>query len=294
MGIEREFIDQAVKKAKIDRFLHEELKNVGCGEIDIKRTPLGTKITIYAKKPGLVIGRKGETIQKLTETLKDKFDVENPQLEVKEVSVPDLDPEIMSKQLASALESGVHFRRASYRMMKQIMGAGALGVQIEISGKISGSRARNEKFKSGYLKHCGETAEKYVKEAVTDAVLKQGVLGVKVKIVPPVEEGTLHELAFEGPEASVEESSEEIEEKPEKEKQEKKGKEKKEEKSKKSKKKKEKKKEKKSEKEDLSDKSYRELQKMAKKHDIKANQKKEELIEELKKKSESKNKEDKE
>ncbi len=205
MAVERKFINEAVKKAKVDSYLHEELKRVGCGYIDIKRTPLGTRIVIYAKKPGLVIGRKGKNIQTITETLKNEFKIDNPQLEVKEVPVPQLDPEIMAKQLAATLESGTHFRRASHQMIKEIMNAGALGVQIEISGKISGARARVEKFKQGYIKHCGETADRFVKEAVAQAYLKPGVLGVKVKIVPPLEGGTIHELAFGKPNVPVSE-----------------------------------------------------------------------------------------
>jgi small subunit ribosomal protein S3 len=233
MAVERKFVNGAMKKVKIDRYVRGELSRVGCGDVEVTRTPLGTRVTIHAMKPGLVIGRKGKNIQMLTDTLRDRFKIENPQIEVQEVTVPELDPEIMSKQLAGTLERGIHFRRAAYSMIQSIMKAGALGVQLEISGKISGSRARKEKFKAGYIKHCGETANLYVKEATTQAYLKPGVIGIKVKIVPPSESGLFKELNIkeivqkpeekkEGdekmPEPKVKEVTEEIKKEAEKEK----------------------------------------------------------------------------
>jgi len=203
MAVERKFIKEAVKKVRVDLFIRHQLAKVGCGDIHMKRMPLGTRIVIHATKPGLVIGRKGKNIQDLTEALKDKFNLEKPQLEVEEVSVPEFNPDLMVRQLASTLERGIHFRRASYSMVRQIMRKGALGVQIEVSGKLSGTRARREKFKEGYIKHCGETANLYVKEATTQANLKPGVVGIKIKITPPMKllfnELKLQELKEEKP-----------------------------------------------------------------------------------------------
>lgn len=185
MAIERKFIQEQIKKLRVDLYVHKELERVGCGKVEVKRTPLGSRIIIHASKPGLVIGRKGKNIEILTNTLKNRFKIDNPQIEVQEIAKPNLDPEIMVKQLASTLERGIHFRRAAYSMVKQIMGSGALGVEIDISGKVSGDRRRTEKFKDGYIKYCGETALKYVKIAKTQAKLKAGVFGIKVKITPP-------------------------------------------------------------------------------------------------------------
>ena len=214
MAIERKFINEVVKKAKIDRYLENELQRSGCGDIDIKRTPLGTRVVISAIKPGMVIGRKGKNIQMITDTLRDTFGMDNPQVEVEEVSVPEFNPAIMARQLAGMLERGLHFRRAAYSMVKQIMNAGAVGVQIEITGKISGSRARNEKFKKGYIKHCGETARLYVKESTAQAVKKAGVLGIKIKITPP-QERLFNELSLhKKPEVTVEEKKKEEKEEP--------------------------------------------------------------------------------
>ncbi|HIJ98589.1 TPA: 30S ribosomal protein S3 [archaeon] len=187
MAVERKFLQESLKKVLVDRYVREEMKKVGVGDTIVKRTPLGTRIIIEAVKPGLVIGRRGKNIQALTDAIKEKFNIENPQLEVGEIPIPEFNPGIMTKQLAQTLEAGVHFRRACYDMLQQIMRRGALGVMIIVTGKISGARARSEKFKSGYIRYCGEPALLYVKEATTQANLRQGIVGVKIKIMPPIE-----------------------------------------------------------------------------------------------------------
>ncbi len=187
MAVERKFLEEAFKKIKIDRFLRKELKNVGVGEVCVKRTPLGTRISIEAVKPGLLIGRKGKNIQDLTIAVKEKFGVENPQLEVADVPVPEFTPGIMAQQLAQTLEGGVHFRRACHNVLSRIMKKGALGAMIVITGKMSGARARSEKFKAGYIRYCGEPTLQYVKVATTYASLKPGMLGIKVRIMPPID-----------------------------------------------------------------------------------------------------------
>ncbi len=187
MAVERKFLEESLKKVKIDRFVRSELKAAGVGDVQVKRTPLGTRVTIEAVKPGILIGRKGKNIQDLTNSIKDKFTVENPQIEVAEVPIPEFNPGIMAQQLVQALENGVHFRRACHTMLSDIMRRGALGVMIIVSGKISGARARSERFKAGYIRYCGEPRLEYVKEATVYANLKPGMLGIKVRIMPPVQ-----------------------------------------------------------------------------------------------------------
>ncbi len=185
MAVERKFIQDNFKKLAVREYLQRELDRAGCGEIDIQRTPLGTRVIIKAQKPGLVIGRKGASIRNLTNILRKEFGLDNPQLEVYEIETPELNPYVMAKTIASALERGIHFRRAAYTALRRIMDAGARGVEITISGKLTGERAKTVKFIAGYLKHCGEPAFRYVKEAHAQALPKPGVIGVKVKIMPP-------------------------------------------------------------------------------------------------------------
>ncbi|MEE8403722.1 MAG: 30S ribosomal protein S3, partial [Candidatus Hydrothermarchaeaceae archaeon] len=185
MAIERKFIADNYRKLEVKEFLEKGLDRAGCGEIDIQRTPLGTRIIIHAQRPGLVIGRKGSSIRKSTNILKTKYKIDNPQIEVSEVEIPELNAKIMAKSVASAMERGIHFRRAAYTSLRRIMEAGARGAEIVVAGKLTGDRSKTVKFIDGCMKHCGEPALIYVDRGQARASPKPGVIGVTVKIMPP-------------------------------------------------------------------------------------------------------------
>lgn len=185
MSVVKHFVSESVKKAEINEFLRNEFERAGYGGVDITKTPLGTHMVIYAMRPGLVIGRGGETIKELSKTLEEKFQVSNPQISVAEIEVPELNAYVMASRVASALRRGVHFRRSGYWALNRIMEAGALGAEIIISGKLRTDRSRYEKFRSGYLAKSGEPAMKYMRKAALHVQLKPGILGVKVLIMPP-------------------------------------------------------------------------------------------------------------
>lgn len=185
MALERKFIQDNMRKLEVKEYLLKELSRAGIGEIDIQRTPLGTRVIIQARKPGLVIGKKGLTIRKLTTILRTSFGLDNPQIEVNELEVPELNPAVMAKQVAGGLERGINFRRVAYTTLRRIREAGARGTEISVSGKLTGDRGRTVKFIDGFLKHCGEPAIQYVREGYAVAAPKQGVIGVKIKIMPP-------------------------------------------------------------------------------------------------------------
>ncbi len=185
MALERKFIQDNLRKLEVKEYLLKELSRAGIGEIDIQRTPLGTRVIINARRPGLVIGKKGLAIRKLTTILRTRFGLDNPQVEVNELEVPELNPIVMAKQVADALERGINFRRAAYTALRQIREAGARGAEITISGKLTGERAKTVKFTDGFLKHCGEPAFKFLRVGYAVAAPKLGVIGVKVKIMPP-------------------------------------------------------------------------------------------------------------
>jgi small subunit ribosomal protein S3 len=185
VAIERKFVADNIKRMQVKEYMEKELDRAGCGRIEIQRTPMGTRVIVDAQRPGLVIGRKGQAIRKMTNVLKKRFALDNPQIEVNELGVPELNAQVMAESIASSIERGIHFRRAAYMALRKIMEAGARGVEVSISGKLTGDRSKSVKFLDGYLKHCGDPAILYVRHGVATAFPKPGVIGVKVKIMPP-------------------------------------------------------------------------------------------------------------
>ncbi len=205
--IEKDFVTEGLKRTRIDEYLENELERAGYGGMEIQLTPLGTMIVVYAERPGMVIGRGGKTVRNITQTLKTNYGLENPQVEVKEVDVPELNPKIMAHKIAAMLQRGMHFRRVAYTALRRIMGAGAQGVEVTISGKIRGARSATAKFNDGYIKKCGEPSTRFVKEGFATVQLKPGVLGIYVRIMPPgmilPDKVDILEVAVEEPEVDT-------------------------------------------------------------------------------------------
>ncbi len=185
MADEHQFIENGLQRSQIDEFFEEELGRAGYGGMEVAKTPMGTQIVLKAEKPGMVIGKGGENIRKVTTALEEKFNLEDPQIDVQEVDEPDLNARIVADRLANALERGWYFRKAGHTTIDRIMESGALGAEIVLSGKVTGARSRVEKFNRGYIKHNGEPAEEIVDEGQGVAVMKLGTIGVTVKIIPP-------------------------------------------------------------------------------------------------------------
>jgi len=185
--IERKFVAQKFKEFQIQEYITQNLENVGHSHTKMVKTPLGEKIIIYASRPGLIVGRKGQNIKQLTKTLKKRFGLENPQIEISEVEKPSLDAQIIAEKIVDALEKfgSEKFKAIGHKIMTEVMRAGALGIEIVVSGKVPSARAKSWRFYSGYLKKCGDIAIMGVRKANVQAQLKTGIIGVKVKIMPP-------------------------------------------------------------------------------------------------------------
>ncbi len=184
MAVERKFIRDRITKLQVKEWIKEEVRNAGFGGLDIVRTPLGTQVSLFVERPGLVIGKGGRRIRMLQERLKE-FGLDNPQISVDEVEKPEFNAQLMATLLARALERGWYFRRAGYRFLYRIMEAGAKGCEIEISGKLTSERARTEKFVAGTMVHTGDPAYELVRKGFDIAIKKLGVYGVWVRIIPP-------------------------------------------------------------------------------------------------------------
>jgi small subunit ribosomal protein S3 len=185
MADEHQFIEDGLQRSQIDEFFADELGRAGYGGMEVAKTPMGTQIVLMAEKPGMVIGKGGKNIREVTRELEERFDLDDPQIDVQEVDEPDLNARIVADRLANALERGWYFRKAGHTTIDRIMDAGALGAEIVLSGKVTGARSRIEKFNRGYVKHNGEPAAEIVDEGQGVAVMKLGTIGVTVKIIPP-------------------------------------------------------------------------------------------------------------
>src|SRR5260370_39503814 len=136
----------------------------------------------------MVIGRRCQSIKDLTKRLETKFGIENPQLSVATIEIPEQDPKVVASQIAQALQRGVHFRRAAYWAIQRVMESQALGVEIVIRGKLTTERSRFEKFRAGYLPRVGDPVLNSVKLAVTDVQLNPSLSHIKLRILPPTAE----------------------------------------------------------------------------------------------------------
>lgn len=186
MAMEKHFIQEGKIRSEIENFLRIELDGAGYSGINIQKTPLATRVVLYVEKPPLVIGKKGKRIDKITKFLKTRYGIDNPAIDVQRVENPTLDPNIIARRIAHAIERGMNRRRVVYKALKSVMNSGARGVEIILAGKIigKGGRSRTEKYSEGYMKKAGDSL-KLVSMGSTQSYLKAGVIGVTVKIVPP-------------------------------------------------------------------------------------------------------------
>ena len=170
------------RNMELNEYLAESLKDAGFGGVDVQKTPIGTRLTLYVTRPGLVIGRKGTGIKDLTARLEQNFGLTNPQISVLEVPVPELNPKIMSNRIAQLIERGTAFRRASLWTINTIMNSGALGVEVSVAGKLRSERAHFEKHSAGIIPKSGDVAEKVVKVGVSHVLTKMGLMGIQLRI----------------------------------------------------------------------------------------------------------------
>ena len=163
-------------------YLREAIKEAGFSHAEISKTPTGTRVALHVTRPGIVIGRKGSGIRNLTEKLATDFELKNPQISVVEIDKPELSPSVMCNRMASHIERGTAFRRATMWTLKQIMENGAMGVQITISGKLRGDRSAFEKHTAGILPRAGHHAEVIVDEDIAHVQTPMGLIGIRIRI----------------------------------------------------------------------------------------------------------------
>ncbi len=182
----KKFVQFKKDELKVREYIKGELGKGRVSRVNIEYTPIGEKILIATSRPGLVIGRKGEKIATLTRVLKKRFNLDNPHIDIVEITQPLLDAKLVADEIAIMLErkGSLKFKVVAYKMLQQIIKVGALGAEIALAGKLPSDRARTWRFSHGYLKKTGDPS-KLVDYAQSQATTQQGVIGVQVRILHP-------------------------------------------------------------------------------------------------------------
>ncbi|MBI2148107.1 30S ribosomal protein S3 [Candidatus Woesearchaeota archaeon] len=186
--IERQIVAQKVKEKEIESFVFSYLGKVSCSHIVMQRTPLGEKISVYTSRPGMIVGKKGTNIKRLTDLLKSKFNMENPQLEVVEITNPYIDAASVARSLISGFErfGPKRFKAMAYRALEDALKAGARGIEIVIGGRgVPSERAKSWRFSAGYLKKSGDISANFIDRSYESCNLRSGTIGIKVSILHP-------------------------------------------------------------------------------------------------------------
>src|SRR3989338_711331 len=205
--IERQIVAQKSKERAIEEFVFSYLGKLSCSHIKMQRTPMGEKVSVYTSRPGLIVGKKGANIKKLTDLLKTKFNMENPQLEVVEITNPFVDAASVTRSLISGFErfGPKRFKAMAYRALDDALKAGARGIEIVIGGRgVPSERAKSWRFSAGYLKKSGDISANYVDRCYESCNLRSGTIGIKVSILHP-EVALPDEVKFKTQEKKVEE-----------------------------------------------------------------------------------------
>ncbi|CAF1514568.1 unnamed protein product [Rotaria magnacalcarata] len=183
----RKFIREGVFHAELNEFFTRELAEDGYSGLEIRVTPQRTEIIIMATKTQQVLGEKGRRIRELTSVIEKRFGYPENSVELfaQKVVTRGLCAIAQAESLRYKLMGGLPVRRACYGVLRFIMESGAQGCEIIVSGKLRGQRAKAMKFIDGLMIHSGNPVNDYVQYAVRHVLLRQGVLGIKVKIMLP-------------------------------------------------------------------------------------------------------------
>jgi len=187
----REYTQQLQQDFKIRDMVHVEAEKAGVSRVDVERYPGKVKVTVHTAKPGILIGRKGDSVKKMRQSL-EELTSKKIDLEIKEIKSPDTDAYLVAKNIAGQLERRVSYRRAMKRALQQAMRQGAQGIKVEVGGRLSGAEmARNVWLRDGRVPL--QTLRANIDFARSEALTTYGRIGVKVwiykgEVVAEVEE----------------------------------------------------------------------------------------------------------
>jgi small subunit ribosomal protein S3 len=186
-----DYVNNLHQDLKLRELVRNEAPRAGVSRIEIERFPGKAKIVVHTAKPGILIGRKGENVKKLRQSLEElvgkKID-----LEIKEIKSPDLDAYLVAQNIADQLERRISYQRAMKRAIQQAMRQGAQGIRVEVSGRLSGAEmARAINMREGQVPR--QTLRADIDYALAEALTGYGRIGVKVwvykgEVLPEVED----------------------------------------------------------------------------------------------------------
>ncbi len=174
------FLNQDIK---VREYLKKALKHASVSRIQIERPAKSVTITIHTARPGLVIGKKGEDIERLRKSVSKMMgiNINNVKINIAEIKRPELDATLVAENIAQQLEKRVMFRRAMKRAVQTTMRLGAQGIKISVSGRLNGAEiARTEWYLEGRVPL--HTLRADIDYGVTEALTTYGILGIKVWI----------------------------------------------------------------------------------------------------------------
>ncbi|MCO4321864.1 30S ribosomal protein S3 [Aliidiomarina quisquiliarum] len=174
----KDFADNLHSDHQVREFLNKELKSASVSRIVIERPAKSVRVTIHTARPGVVIGKKGEDVEKLRQAIS-KLTGVPAQINIAEVRKPELDAKLVGENIAGQLERRVMFRRAMKRAVQNAMRLGAKGIKVEVSGRLGGAEiARTEWYREGRVPL--HTLRADIDYATAEAATTYGIIGVKV------------------------------------------------------------------------------------------------------------------
>jgi len=178
------FADSLQEDVNIRKYISYRLPNAGISQVEINRTSKKVAITIFTARPGIVIGRGGEEVNKLKKELRQLTNKKDAQINISEIKRPELNAALVGSNICQQLKKKISYRRVVNKAMQATMRMGANGIRINIAGRLGGVEiARSEKYSDGSVPL--HTLRADIDYALTEAQTSYGIIGVKVWICKP-------------------------------------------------------------------------------------------------------------
>jgi small subunit ribosomal protein S3 len=173
-----QYAENLLNDLKVRAYVEKKLSHASVSKVLIERPAQNARVTIYTARPGIVIGKKGEDVDRLRKDVSDMMGVP-VQINIEEIRKPDLDAKLVADSVSSQLERRVMFRRAMKRAVQNAMRQGAEGIKIQVGGRLGGAEiARSEWYREGRVPL--HTLRADIDYATSEALTTYGIIGVKV------------------------------------------------------------------------------------------------------------------